>query len=163
MSRLRRRPGSVWSRVGLLLLSGLLGLLPLGACGPRQDASIEETLQGFTADLRWGRFPHAALRVAPEKREAWLARRSAAGAVQLTEVSLEGLRPEPPNPGEKHPRAVAFVGVAWYRLPDMTLQKRLWKQTWQHFEAAGWLLVDEAPFEGPEEPPVAPPAGPSWP
>ena len=121
------------------LAAALVGVL-LG-CGAVQTprARLQDDLRAFQTKLRWKKWGAAAQQVTAANRAEWLkSHRKAGRGLQLTDVRLDRVEAGP-LPLKK---AKVFFTVAWYRLPDMTVRERTWRQEWAHGKS-GWMMMEE--------------------
>jgi hypothetical protein len=130
----------------LTLCLGVGLLLPsvTGCAGAQRERQLKESLRGFVSSVRWARWPAAAAQVAPKKRAAWLEQRLSAGpSLQITDVRLEDVH-------SREKEADVILSIGWYRLPQMSVHRSMWKQLWRIDDKVGWQLVEETRLEAKE-------------
>jgi len=127
-----------------------LGLLALG-CGPRdRSMDLKDAVRNYNRSLRWNAFERASTYVDEETRAAWLANKNrSGGGLHITDIQV--IRLDKPDPTVK--TVDVLVSVSWYRMPETTVRKAVWAQTWQEKEAR-WRLVDEKQVEAPPPQPA---------
>ena len=128
----------------LALTGALLG------CGAAQTPRmrLQDDLRSFEKKIRWRKWRAAANQVEMELRGPWLTKHQEGGrGLQLTDARIERVEAGP-SPLEV---AVVYFAIAWYRLPDMTVRERTWRQRWEH-GPSGWALTEEVPLDELGEP-----------
>jgi hypothetical protein len=139
---------------------GLVSSLVLFGCGHQSGAArAQEAASELNVNMRFGRMELAAERVAPDAREAFLARRKAWGSnVRVADYELAGFAMKGDADAEM------LVKVAWYRVDQGDLRTTTLKQKWHDFKGE-WRLVHETRADGDvglmgEPSPAAPAAAP---
>jgi len=120
------------------------------SCGAAQTprTRLQDDLRAFEKKIRWHKWRAAANQVDMELRGPWLAKHQKGGrGLKLTDARIERVEAGP-APLEV---AVVYFGVAWYRLPNMTVRERTWRQRWVH-GPRGWALTEEVALDERGEP-----------
>ena len=121
------------------------------ACGSSRSEDLLTSARSYNEGLRWGKLTHSSAYVAAEARAEWLAQRSASmNGLNMTDVQIISI-----DPGSNPDELYVTVGLAYYRLPDMTSKEAVWRQQWQRKDSR-WWMVKEAPVQAPADQP-------SWP
>lgn len=126
----------------VLAIAGLTSLF-LFACGHQSGAArAQEAATELNVNTRFGRMELAAEFVAPDAREAFMARRKAwGGNVRVADYELAGFAMKGDSDAE------TLVRVAWYRANEGDLRTTTLKQKWHDYKG-DWRLVDETRAEG---------------
>jgi hypothetical protein len=125
------------------LLFALTSTLVFGCMGQQSPvARAQEAANELNLNTRFGRMEMATEHVAPDAREAFLARRRTWGAnVRVADYEFAGFHMK----GDRD--AEMFVKVAWYRMDQGDLHTTLLKQKWHDFKG-DWKLTDEDRADG---------------
>jgi len=117
----------------------------LCACGMTRGESLSETIRVYNDNMRWERFPVAAIHVPAAQRSQFVDEADArAKDVKITDYEIVRV-------DRKGHAAKVHVKLSWYRESEGMLHETQAMQTWEQHGKA-WMIVDETRLRGTEMP-----------
>ena len=108
------------------------------ACGASPKEDLLTSAQNHLQGVRWGSLQRASAYVEPIYRAEWMQMHAADQNVSITDAQIIAI-----EPAENENEFYVTVALAYYRLPDLTIQQSNWKQIWKKEKNQWFIFKDE--------------------